>query len=108
MKYYITTPELAQGISAIKAQQLGCVGATAFWWPVTVDQDGLQAAICITDEEAALAPAIAASTNPFTGDVIPAVPAETVKTLYEGFITITTDDFVDDLPDGWVAELAGL
>jgi hypothetical protein len=101
MKYYITQQELAQGISAIKAQQMGCTGVTAFWWGVIKRPILNEAALAIPDEETVLAPAIYNEENElFT-------PAETVKTLYEnGDFIITTDDLVshDVLEsEGWFA-----
>jgi len=90
MKYYITQQELAQGISAIKAHQMGCTGVTAFWWAVIKRPILNEAALAIPDEETELA------------------EGETVKTLYEnGDFIITTDDLVshDVLESGgWFSE----
>jgi len=109
MKYYITTPELAQGISAIKAQQQGCTGVTAFWWAITTNANGTQSALCISDEEAALSPGVEEYTDE-EGNVVPAVPAQTVKTIYKNppdapTVTITTDDLVSELPADWVGAM---
>ena len=94
MKYYITTPELAQGISAIKAQQMGCTGATSFWWGVITHPSNGQSAICFTDKECTLADAVYDE----RGELVS--PAETVKTLYANppespSLTITTNDLDD-------------
>jgi hypothetical protein len=92
MKYYITQQELARGISAIKAQQMGCNGITAFWWNVVKRPILNEAALAIPDEETELA------------------EGETVKTLYENadFI-ITTDDLVGHSvleSEGWFEEVS--
>lgn len=50
MKYYITTPELAEGISRIKAIQMGCEGITNFWWSVTHKANNVSY-LSFTDEE---------------------------------------------------------
>lgn len=97
MKYYITTPELAKGISAIKATQLGCGGSgdmTAFWWAIIAHPSNGQSAICFTEDECTLASAVYDE----EGEIV--TPAETVKTLYVNppeapSITITTDDLDD-------------
>jgi hypothetical protein len=90
MKYYITQQELAQGISAIKAQQMGCNGVTSFWWGVVKRPILNEAALAIPDEETELA------------------EGETVKTLYEnGDFIITTDDLVEHSVlelEGWFSE----
>ena len=91
MKYYITTPELAKGISAIKALQMGCNGATSFWWNIINHPTNGTSAICFSDDECVLAPAIYDE----NGTLI--TPAETVKTLYKNppetpTVTITTTD----------------
>ncbi len=85
---------------------------TSFWWPITTHANGTQAALCISDDEAALSPAIDESINPFTGEAVPAVPAQTVKTIYKNppdapTVTITTDDLVSELPVGWVVDSQG-
>jgi hypothetical protein len=49
MKYYITTPEIAQGISAIEAQKRGCQGVTAFWWSIINHPTNGQSALIFTD-----------------------------------------------------------
>ena len=78
MKYYITQQEIAQGISAIKAQQMGCGGVTSFWWSVVKRPILNEAALAILDEETQL------------------TEGETVKILYEnGDFIITTDDLVE-------------
>jgi hypothetical protein len=92
MKYYITQQELAQGISAIKAQQMGCTGVTAFWWGVVKRPILNEGALAIPDEETELA------------------EGETIKTLYENadFI-ITTNDLVEHAvleAEGWFPELS--
>jgi hypothetical protein len=92
MKYYITQQEIAQGIAAIKAQQMGCTGVTSFWWTVVKRPILNEAALAIPDEETELA------------------EGETVKTLYEnGDFIITTDDLVshDVLEsEGWFEEVS--
>ena len=94
MKYYITTPELAQGISAIKARQMGCSGMTSFWWDIIEHPVNNQSAICFTEDECTLASAVYDE----EGEIV--IPAETVKTMYVNppeapSITITTDDLDD-------------
>jgi hypothetical protein len=79
---------------------------TSFWWPITTNSNGTQAALCISDDDAALAPGIPEYTDE-NGNVVPAVPAQTVKIIYKNppdapSVTITTDDLVSELPAGWV------
>ena len=84
MKYYITTPEIAKGASAIKAQRAGCSGSTAFWWQVIDHPTGLLSAVTFSDDEA--------------------IETElgVAVTLYTGVsATITTDDIVDTLTPDW-------
>ncbi len=92
MKYYITQQEIAQGISAIKAQQMGCTGVTAFWWSVVEGPILNEAALAIPDEETELA------------------EGETIKTLYEnGDFIITTDDLVEHgvlEAEGWFPKVS--
>jgi hypothetical protein len=98
MKYYITQQEIAQGIeiaqgvSAIKAQQMGCTGVTSFWWSVVKRPILNEAALAIPDEETELA------------------EGETVKTLYEnGDFIITTDDLVEHSvleSEGWFPDVS--
>ena len=77
MKYYITTCEVAKGISALEATNRGCTGTTSFWWSVICGPGCLQAAIVFSDDEA-------------------------VGTIYQSeTITITDADLVDELPEGW-------
>ena len=94
MQYYITTPELAKGISAIKASQMGCGGngdTTSFWWAIINHPTNGQSAISFTDDECVLAPAI------YNENGVLVTLAETVKTLYKNppespTVTITTND----------------
>lgn len=91
MKYYITTPELAQGVSAVKAQQMGCSGMTSFWWGIITHPSNGQSAICFIDEDYTLADAVYDE----EGGLI--VQAETVKVLYSNnSIEIKTNDLKDD------------
>lgn len=90
MKYFITTLELAQGISAIKAQQMGCTGTTSFWWSIIAHPETAEVAICIPQEEYTLAEEI----RDEEGDIV--TPAETFKVLYESqSLLITTNDLSD-------------
>lgn len=94
MQYYITTPELAKGISAIKAQQMGCLGTTAFWWGIINHPTNGKSAIVFSDDECVLADALYDE----QGNLI--TPAETVKILYKNppeapTVTITTNDLKD-------------
>lgn len=90
MKYYITTLELAQGISAIKAQRMGCTGVTAFWWSIIKHPETAEVAICIPQEEYTLAEEI----RDEEGNIV--TPAETFKVLYESqSLLITTNDLSD-------------
>lgn len=97
-KYFIApSKEIAKGVSAIKAEQMGCAGTgdtTSFWWGVIPHPNNGGYALVIPDEECVLAEAILDE----NGDVI--TPAETVKTIYKNppdapTLTITTDDLVD-------------
>lgn len=94
MKYYITRQEIAQGISAIKAEQMGCGGVTSFWWSVIKRPILNEAALAIPDEETELQAAY--DIYDIEGNITGSVSAETVKTLYEnGDLVITTDDLVE-------------
>jgi hypothetical protein len=96
MKYYITTPELAEGISSIKAKQLGCDGTTQFWWEVT-HCDNNKSYLFIPDEHCS--PVITPATydengNELTPEII------SPRILYQNspdhpVLTITTDDLID-------------
>lgn len=107
MKFYVTTPEIAKGCSAIKAKQLGCSGGTAFWWMVIDHPTENLSAIVFTDEEVALAGEVLDE----NGNVL--YPAETVKVLYrnppdEPIMVITTDDLIDKatmIANGWFPDL---
>lgn len=102
MKYFITTLELAQGISAIKAQQMGCTGVTAFWWSIVKHPETSEAAICIPPKEYTLAE----EARDEEGNIV--TPAETFKVLYEGQdLLITTNDLsdFDELSnEGWFTQ----
>jgi len=91
MKYCIREEEIARGISAIKAQQMGCIGVTAFWWSVIKRPILNEAALVIPEEETELA------------------EGETFKTLYEnGNFIVTTSDLIghDALEsEGWFPEV---
>lgn len=90
MKYFITTLELAQGISAIKAQQMGCTGTTSFWWGIIQHPDTAEAALCIPQEEYTLTEEV----KDEEGNII--IPAESFKVLYESLnFLITTNDLID-------------
>ena len=94
MKYYITRQEIAQGISAIKAEQMGCGGVTSFWWSVIKRPILNEAALAIPNEETELQSGY--DILDMEGNVTGSVPAETVKTLYEnGDFIITTDDLFE-------------
>ena len=103
MKYYITTLKIAQGISAVKAQQMGCGEVTSFWWNVIKRRNLNEAALAIPDEETKLQAGY--DIIDMEGNVTGTVPAETVKTLYEnGDFIITTDDLFEHEvleADGW-------
>ena len=99
MKYYITTPELAKGISAIKAQQMGCSGVTAFWWNVTAHPTSGESAIVFLDADCVLNPAV------YDEEGVLITPAEAVKVLYTSDTTeITTNNLKDNnymVSNGW-------
>ena len=102
MKYLITTLELAQGISALKAQHMGCSGVTSFWWGIIKHPETAEVAICIPEEECTLA----AEVRDEEGNIV--TPAETFKVLYESqSLLITTNDLsdFDELDnEGWFTE----
>ena len=82
MKYYITSPEMASGISHIKAIQNGCTGVTQFWWEVINHPTENLSAIVFNDSECELE------------------DGETIKILYQNPIDnpvfeISTNDIVD-------------
>jgi hypothetical protein len=91
MKYYITTPELAHGISAIKAQQMGCTGVTAFWWGVTHTEDNSYLAIPHEDYADIVTPAtFDEEGNELTPETT------TIRVVYShGDIEILSTDLVD-------------
>jgi len=52
MKYYITTPQIAELISRNKALEMGCGPVTKYWWSWTVNHSNPnEAALCFQDEE---------------------------------------------------------
>ena len=52
MKYYITTPQIAELISRNEALEKGCGPVTLYWWSWIVDySDSTQAALCFQDDE---------------------------------------------------------
>ena len=71
MQYYITTPELAQGISAIEAQKKGCIGVTSFWWSIINHPTNGQSAIVFQDSDL-IKPndTLIDGVNPMTGEPI--------------------------------------
>jgi len=91
MKYYISSPEMASGISHIKAIQNGCTGVTQFWWEVINHPVENLSAIVFTDAECELE------------------DGETEKVLYQNpsekpLFQITTDEIVDYdymIKNGW-------
>jgi hypothetical protein len=93
-RYYVTSPETALGISAIKAQQMGCAGVTFFWWNVINHPTNGGSAIVFQDEECALA------------------PDETFKVLYlKESVQITTNDLNTQVymkNNGWFPAGSGL
>lgn len=93
MKYYITTPELAEGISSIKAKQMGCSGATQFWWGVTHCDNNISY-LSFTEEDYKLQNTPA--TYDMKGKELTPETTQTSKIIYEkGKLVITTDDLVD-------------
>jgi len=52
MKYYITTPQIAELISRNKALELGCGPVTQYWWSWIINEsDNTEAALCFKDDE---------------------------------------------------------
>lgn len=52
MKYYITTPQIAELISRNKALEKGCGPVTKYWWSWIINEsDNTQAALCFQDDE---------------------------------------------------------
>lgn len=87
LKYYVTSPETALGVSALKAQEQGCTGVTCFWWSVINHATNGKSAIVFQDEECALNPDV------YDEEGVLITPAETVKVLYSnGNVQITTND----------------
>ena len=106
MLYYITTPELASGITQIKAKQMGCTSTTLFWWGLINHPTLNQTAICITEEEALPIP----PTYDVEGvELTPEMPRILYQNpLEEPVLTITADDFVDRSvleAQGWFPEV---
>lgn len=97
MKYYITTPELAEGISSIKAKQLGCSGSTQFWWSVTHCDNNISY-LSFTDEECE--PEITPATYDEEGEELTPEVILVNKVLYQNpldnpVLTIRVNDLVD-------------
>ena len=85
-RYYISSPETTLGISAVKAQQMGCKGVTSFWWSVIAHPTSGEYALSIPDEELILDSAV------YDEEGVLVTPAETVKVLYSnGNVQITTN-----------------
>ena len=114
MQYYITTPELAQGISAIEAQKKGCIGVTSFWWSIINHPTNGQSAIVFQDSDL-IKPndTLIDGVNPMTGEPIQIVQTEPltipVDPIYENG---NTKIFQSDLKDesyleahGWFIEV---
>jgi hypothetical protein len=52
MKYYITTPQIAELISRNKALENGCGPVTKYWWSWIINYSNpLEAALCFQDNE---------------------------------------------------------
>ena len=52
MKYYITTPQIAELISRNEALERGCGPVTKYWWSWIINEsDNTQAAVCFNDDE---------------------------------------------------------
>ena len=52
MKYYITTPQIAELISRNKALELGCGPVTQYWWSWIINEsNNTEAALCFKDDE---------------------------------------------------------
>ena len=52
MKYYITTPQVAELISRNEALIKGCGPVTQYWWSWIINNsDSSQAALCFRDDE---------------------------------------------------------
>jgi len=106
MLYYITTPELASGITQIKAKQMGCDYTTLFWWGLIQHPTPNQTAICIPESEALPIPAT------FDENGVELTP-EMPRILYQNppeapVLRITTDDLVDRSvleANGWFLEV---
>ena len=98
-RYYISTPETTLGISAMKAQQMGCTGVTYFWWSVIDHPTSGESAIVLLDADCALNTAV------YDEEEVLITPAETVKVLYTSdTIEITTNDLKDNeymVSNGW-------
>jgi hypothetical protein len=97
MKYYITTPELAEGISSIKAKQLGCTGTTQFWWAVTHCDNNISY-ISFSDEECL--PEITPATYNEEGEELTPEIIINNRILYQNppedpVLVIRVDDLVD-------------
>ena len=115
-KYYITTPEIANGISALEAQKRGCTGETAFWWDVINHPTNGQSAIVFQDSDL-IKPndtLISGRINPFTGESIQIAQIDPatipIEPLYEnGNTKIFQADLLDHATlesQGWFPILA--